>query len=240
MAKLEVKNIHTYYGNIEALKGVSLSVDEGEIVTLIGSNGAGKSTTLNTISGILKPKQGEVYLEGDRIDHLPAHEIVPKGISQAPEGRKIFARLTVTENLEMGAFIRNDGPEAIKKDMDHVFELFPRLREREWQVAGTLSGGEQQMLAIGRALMSKPHILLLDEPSMGLAPLLVDAIFDIVEAINKQGMTILLVEQNAQVALSIANRGYVMQAGEIVLHDSAPALQQNEMVRRLYLGEEGL
>ncbi len=240
MAKLEVKDIHTYYGNIEALKGVSLSVDEGEIVTLIGSNGAGKSTTLNTISGILKPKQGEVYLEGDRIDHLPAHEIVPKGISQAPEGRKIFARLTVTENLEMGAFIRNDGPEAIKKDMDHVFELFPRLREREWQVAGTLSGGEQQMLAIGRALMSKPHILLLDEPSMGLAPLLVDAIFDIVEAINKQGMTILLVEQNAQVALSIANRGYVMQAGEIVLHDSAPALQQNEMVRRLYLGEEGL
>ncbi len=240
MAKLEVKDIHTYYGNIEALKGISLSVDEGEIVTLIGSNGAGKSTTLNTISGLLKPRQGEVFLEGERIDHLPAHDIVPKGISQAPEGRKIFSTLTVTENLEMGAFIRNDGADAIQKDMDHVFELFPRLKEREWQIAGTLSGGEQQMLAIGRALMSKPRLLLLDEPSMGLAPLLVDAIFDIVEEINKEGMTILLVEQNAQVALSIANRGYVMQAGEIVLHDDAKALQQNEMVRRLYLGEEGL
>lgn len=240
MAKLEVNNIHTFYGNIEALKGVSLSVEEGEIVTLIGSNGAGKSTTLNTISGLCKPRQGEVSLEGERIDHLPAHSIVTRGISQAPEGRKIFARLTVAENLEMGAYIRTDGPEAFKRDIDHVFELFPRLREREWQIAGTLSGGEQQMLAIGRALMSKPHILLLDEPSMGLAPLLVDAIFDIIEEINKQGMTILLVEQNAQVALSIANRGYVMQAGEIVLHDSAKSLKENEMVRRLYLGEEGL
>ncbi|MCP4404280.1 MAG: ABC transporter ATP-binding protein [bacterium] len=240
MAKLEVKDIHTFYGNIEALKGVSLSVDEGEIVTLIGSNGAGKSTTLNTICGILKPRQGEVYLEGEKIDTLPAHNIVTKGISQSPEGRKIFSRLTVMENLEMGAFVRNDGPEAIQKDIEYVFDLFPRLREREWQIAGTLSGGEQQMLAIGRALMSKPRLLLLDEPSMGLAPLLVDAIFDIIEAINKQGMTILLVEQNAQVALSIAHRGYVMQAGEVVLHDSAKDLQENEMVRRLYLGEEGL
>ncbi|MBD3308334.1 ATP-binding cassette domain-containing protein [candidate division KSB3 bacterium] len=241
MAKLEVQGIHTYYGNIEALKGVSLSVEDSEIVTLIGSNGAGKSTTLNTISGLLKPRQGEVYLEGDRIDRLPAHTIVTKGISQAPEGRKIFSRLTVMENLEMGAFIRTEGPEEIKQDIDYVFELFPRLGEREWQIAGTLSGGEQQMLAIGRALMSRPHILLLDEPSMGLAPLLVDAIFTTIEEINKQqGITILLVEQNAQVALSIAHRGYVMQTGEIVLHDTAQHLQENEMVRRLYLGEEGL
>ncbi len=240
MAKLDVKNIHTFYGNIEALKGVSLSVEEGEIVTLIGSNGAGKSTTLNTICGILSPQQGEVVLKNERIDQLPAHAIVTKGISQSPEGRKIFSRLTVAENLEMGAFVRTDGPKAMKKDMEYVFDLFPRLQEREWQVAGTLSGGEQQMLAIGRALMSKPQILLLDEPSMGLAPLLVDAIFDIIETINKQGMTILLVEQNAQVALSIANRGYVMQAGEVVLHDTAKNLQEDEMVRRLYLGEEGL
>lgn len=240
MAKLEVNNIHTFYGNIEALKGVSLSVEEGEIVTLIGSNGAGKSTTLNTISGLYKPRQGEVSLEGERIDQLSAHTIVAKGISQAPEGRKIFARLTTKENLEMGAFIRTDGAEAINRDMEHVYALFPRLREREWQIAGTLSGGEQQMLSIGRALMSKPRILLLDEPSMGLAPLLVDTIFDIIEEINKQGMTILLVEQNAQVALSIAHRGYVMQTGEIVLHDTAKNLRENEMVRRLYLGEEGL
>ncbi len=240
MATLEVKNIHTFYGNIEALKGVSLSVEEGEIVTLIGSNGAGKSTTLNTICGILKPRAGEIHLETERIDHLPAHLIVTRGISQSPEGRKIFSRLTVMENLEMGAYIRKDSPAEIRKDIDHVFSLFPRLREREWQIAGTLSGGEQQMLAIGRALMSKPRVLLLDEPSMGLAPLLVDAIFDIIETINRQGMTILLVEQNAQVALSIAHRGYVMQAGEVVLRDSAKNLRENEMVRRLYLGEEGL
>ncbi len=240
MAKLEVKAIHTFYGNIEALKGVSLSVEEGEIVTLIGSNGAGKSTTLNTICGLLTPRQGEVTLENERIDLFPAHKIVTKGISQSPEGRKIFSRLTVAENLEMGAFTRTDGQEAIKHDMEYVFNLFPRLGEREWQIAGTLSGGEQQMLAIGRALMSKPQILLLDEPSMGLAPLLVEAIFDIIETINKQGMTILLVEQNAQVALSVADRGYVMQAGEVVLHDTAKNLQENEMVRRLYLGEEGL
>ncbi len=240
MAKLDVKNIHTFYGNIEALKGVSLSVDEGEIVTLIGSNGAGKSSTLNTICGILTPQQGEIYLENERIDHFPAHTIVTRGISQSPEGRKIFSRLTVAENLEMGAFTRTDGPNAIKKDMEYVFDLFPRLREREWQIAGTLSGGEQQMLAIGRALMSKPRLLLLDEPSMGLAPLLVDMIFDIIETINKEGMTILLVEQNAQVALAIAHRGYIMQAGEVVLYDTAKHLQEDEMVRRLYLGEEGL
>ena len=240
MAILDVKNIHTFYGNIEALKGVSLSVEEGEIVTLIGSNGAGKSTTLNTICGILRPRAGEIHLETERIDHLPAHLIVTRGISQSPEGRKIFSRLTVMENLEMGAYIRKDSPAEIRKDIDHVFSLFPRLREREWQIAGTLSGGEQQMLAIGRALMSKPRVLLLDEPSMGLAPLLVDAIFDIIETINKQGMTILLVEQNAQVALSIAHRGYVMQAGEVVLRDSAKNLRENEMVRRLYLGEEGV
>jgi branched-chain amino acid transport system ATP-binding protein len=240
MAKLDLKNIHTFYGNIEALKGISLSVAEGEIVTLIGSNGAGKSTTLNTICGLLKPRQGEVTLEGERIDHLPAHLIVTKGISQSPEGRKIFARLTVAENLEMGAFTRTDGPAAYKQDLERVFALFPKLKERNWQIAGTLSGGEQQMLAIGRALMATPRILLLDEPSMGLAPLLVDLIFEIIENINKQGMTILLVEQNAQVALSIAHRGYVMQTGEIVLHDTAANLRENEMVRRLYLGEEGL
>ena len=240
MAKLEVKQIHTFYGNIEALKGVSLSVEEGEIVTLIGSNGAGKSTTLNSICGILTPRKGEIYLEKERIDHLPAHNIVTRGISQSPEGRKIFSRLTVMENLEMGAYIRKDSAADIRRDIEHVFGLVPRLREREWQIAGTLSGGEQQMLAIGRALMTKPRILLLDEPSMGLAPLLVDAIFEIIQTINKQGMTILLVEQNAMVALSIAHRGYVMQAGEVVLHDSAKNLLENEMVRRLYLGEEGL
>lgn len=240
MAILEVKQIHTFYGNIEALKGVSLSVNEGEIVTLIGSNGAGKSTILNTICGLLKPRQGEIYLENTRIDTLPAHTIVKCGISQSPEGRKIFARLTVLENLEMGAFARTDDATVINQDLEHVFGLFPKLKERKSQVAGTLSGGEQQMLAIGRAMMSKPRILLLDEPSMGLAPLLVDTIFDTIENINARGTTILLVEQNAQVALSIADRGYVMQAGEIVLHDTAQRLQANEMVRKLYLGEESL
>ena len=237
---LRVENLSVSYGAIKALHDVSFEVPEGHIVTLIGSNGAGKSTTLNTICGILTPRAGEIHLETERIDHLPAHLIVTRGISQSPEGRKIFSRLTVMENLEMGAYIRKDSPAKIRKDIDHVFSLFPRLREREWQIAGTLSGGEQQMLAIGRALMSKPRVLLLDEPSMGLAPLLVDAIFDIIETINKQGMTILLVEQNAQVALSIAHRGYVMQAGEVVLRDSAKNLRENEMVRRLYLGEEGL
>jgi branched-chain amino acid transport system ATP-binding protein len=240
MATLDVKQIHTFYGNIEALKGVSLSVEQGEIVTLIGSNGAGKSTILNTICGLLKPRQGEISLENTRIDHLPAHEIVKRGISQAPEGRKIFSRLTTLENLEMGAFSRKDDQAALKGDLEKVFTLFPKLQERRSQIAGTLSGGEQQMLAIGRAMMANPRILLLDEPSMGLAPLLVDTIFTTIENINAHGTTILLVEQNAQIALSIAHRGYVMQAGEIVLHDTAKALQANEMVRKLYLGEEGL
>ena len=237
MAMLELKGVHTYYGNIHALKGASLHVDEGEIVTLIGANGAGKTTTLNTISGLLKPRQGEVYLEGQRIDHVPAHKIVEMGISQAPEGRRVFPRLSVKENLEMGAFARTDA-KGIQKDMAWVFELFPILKERFRQQGGTLSGGEQQMLAIGRALMARPKVLLLDEPSMGLAPMLVETIFDTVRELNNQGTTILLVEQNALMALSVAQRGYVMQTGEIVLHDTAAALQQNEMVRKAYLGEE--
>jgi branched-chain amino acid transport system ATP-binding protein len=237
MALLEVHDIHTYYGAIHALKGVSIEVDEGEIVTLIGANGAGKSTTLNTICGIYPPRSGSVYLEGEPIHELPAHEIVMRGVSQAPEGRRVFSRLNVTENLEMGAFARKD-KDGIREDMEKVFELFPRLKERHRQVSGTLSGGEQQMLAIGRAMMANPRLLLLDEPSMGLAPILVEAIFDTIRLINSQGGTILLVEQNALMALSVAHRGYVMQTGEIVLHDSAAALQENEMVRKVYLGEE--
>jgi len=237
MALLEVSDIHTYYGAIHALKGISIEVNDGEIVTLIGANGAGKSTTLNTICGLTPPRQGTIIFDGEPIHELPAHEIVMRGVSQAPEGRRIFARLTVTENLEMGAFVRQD-KESIQRDMDRVFTLFPRLKERHKQVAGTLSGGEQQMLAIGRALMANPRLLLLDEPSMGLAPLLVETIFDTITEINEQGSTILLVEQNALMALSVAHRGYVMQTGEIVLHDSAAALQQNEMVRKAYLGEE--
>jgi branched-chain amino acid transport system ATP-binding protein len=237
MALLEVNDIHTYYGAIHALKGISISVDEGEIVTLIGANGAGKSTTLNTICGITPPRVGTIHLEGEAIHELPAHEIVTRGVAQAPEGRRVFGRLSVTENLEMGAFIRTDR-EGIAGDMERVFTLFPRLKERHRQVAGTLSGGEQQMLAIGRALMANPRLLLLDEPSMGLAPILVEAIFDTVSEINSQGTTILLVEQNALMALSVAHRGYVMQTGEIVLRDTAAALQANEMVRKAYLGEE--
>jgi branched-chain amino acid transport system ATP-binding protein len=237
MALLEVNDIHTYYGAIHALKGISIEVDEGEIVTLIGANGAGKSTTLNTICGIYPPRSGTVYLEGEPIHELPAHEIVMRGVSQAPEGRRVFGRLNVTENLEMGAFARRD-KDGIEADMEKVFELFPRLKERHRQVAGTLSGGEQQMLAIGRALMANPRLLLLDEPSMGLAPILVEAIFETIKLINSQGGTILLVEQNALMALSVAHRGYVMQTGEIVLDDSASALQENEMVRKVYLGEE--
>ncbi len=237
MALLEVSDIHTYYGAIHALKGISIEVNDGEIVTLIGANGAGKSTTLNTICGLTPPRQGTIIFDGEPIHELPAHEIVMRGVSQAPEGRRIFARLTVTENLEMGAFVRKD-KENIQRDMERVFVLFPRLKERHKQVAGTLSGGEQQMLAIGRALMANPRLLLLDEPSMGLAPLLVETIFDTITEINEQGSTILLVEQNALMALSVAHRGYVMQTGEIVLHDSAAALQQNEMVRKAYLGEE--
>ncbi len=237
MALLQVNDIHTYYGAIHALKGISLEVDEGEIVTLIGGNGAGKSTTLNTICGLMHPSSGTIALNDEPIHELPAHEIVARGVSQAPEGRRVFGRLNVTENLEMGAFIRPD-KDGIQRDMERVFDLFPRLKERRRQVAGTLSGGEQQMLAIGRALMADPRLLLLDEPSMGLAPLLVEAIFDTIKEVNAQGSTILLVEQNALMALSIANRGYVMQTGEIVLHDTAAALQTNEMVRKVYLGEE--
>jgi branched-chain amino acid transport system ATP-binding protein len=235
MALLEVNNVHTYYGAIHALKGISIQVEEGEIVTLIGANGAGKSTTLNTICGILHPREGSIYLEGEPIHELPAHEIVFRGVSQSPEGRRVFARLTVTENLEMGGFTRTD-KDAMQADIERVFELFPRLKERHRQVAGTLSGGEQQMLSIGRAMMANPRLLLLDEPSMGLAPILVETIFDTVREINEQGSTILLVEQNALMAFSVANRGYVMQTGEIVLHDTAKALQENEMVQKAYLG----
>jgi branched-chain amino acid transport system ATP-binding protein len=237
MPLLEVNNIHTYYGSIHALKGLSIHVDEGEIVTLIGANGAGKSTTLNTICGILRPREGDIQLAGEPVHGLPAHKIVMRGVAQAPEGRRVFGRLSVRENLEMGAYARKD-EDGISRDMERVFTLFPRLRERSKQVAGTLSGGEQQMLSIGRALMASPRLLLLDEPSMGLAPILVEAIFDTIRAINSQGMTVLLVEQNALMALSVASRGYVMQTGEIVLHDTAAALQQNEMVRKVYLGIE--
>ena len=234
MALLEINDIHTYYGAIHALRGVTIHVNEGEIVTLIGSNGAGKSTTLRSISGLLRPRKGEIILRGKRIDGLRPHEIVELGVSQSPEGRRVFARMTVHENLEMGAFSRKDKVPAA--DFDHVYDLFPRLRERTAQRAGTLSGGEQQMLAIGRALMAKPRVLLLDEPSMGLAPILVEQIFDIVKTINQEGTTVLLVEQNALMALAIANRGYILQTGEIVLTDEAAALSTNAAVREAYLG----
>jgi len=237
MALLEVNDIHTYYGNIHALKGISLVVEAGEIVTLIGANGAGKTTTLRTISGLLKPRQGNVTLEGEDLSKYRAHEVVFKGVAMVPEGRGIFARLTVAENLEMGAYSRND-KESIQRDFERVFTLFPRLKERIRQVAGTLSGGEQQMLATGRAMMAHPRLLLLDEPSMGLAPILVESIFDTILEINKEGTTILLVEQNAQMALSVADRGYVLQTGRIVLHDTAANLKMNEMVQKAYLGIE--
>jgi branched-chain amino acid transport system ATP-binding protein len=238
MALLELTDIHTYYGAIHALRGVSISVEEGEIVTLIGSNGAGKSTTLRTISGILKPREGTITLEGKRIDQLRPHQIVELGVSQSPEGRRVFARMTVHENLHMGAFSRRDGAVKIAADADHVYSLFPRLKERSTQKAGTLSGGEQQMLAIGRALMAKPRVPLLDEPSMGLAPILVEQIFDIIKTINSEGTTVLLVEQNALMALAIANRGYILQTGEIVLTEDAASLSKNEAVRKAYLGED--
>jgi branched-chain amino acid transport system ATP-binding protein len=237
MALLEIQDLHTYYGAIHALKGISIHVEEGEIVTLIGANGAGKSTTLNTVCGILHPRRGTIYLDGEAIHEMPPHEIVMRGVAQSPEGRRVFGRLNVTENLEMGAFARKD-KEGIKRDMERVFTLFPRLKERARQIAGTLSGGEQQMLAIGRSLMASPRLILLDEPSMGLAPILVEAIFDTILEINSLGTTVLLVEQNALMALSIAQRGYVLETGEIVLQDSAQALQENEMVRKAYLGEE--
>ncbi len=235
MTLLKLDNIHTYYGNIHALKGISIEVDEGEIVTLIGANGAGKSTTLKTISGLLYPRRGKVYLGDKDLTKFRAHEIVKMGVVHVPEGRRVFSRLTVMENLEMGAFTRKD-KDGIKKDLQRVFELFPRLEERQTQVAGTLSGGEQQMLAIGRALMSRPHILLLDEPSMGLAPVLVDLIFDTITELNKQGMTILLVEQNALLALKVARRGYVLETGRIVLSGPAQELAENPQVREAYLG----
>ncbi|MFN2151785.1 MAG: ABC transporter ATP-binding protein [Anaerolineales bacterium] len=237
MAMLEVNDIHTYYGNIHALKGISLKVEEGEIVSLIGGNGAGKTTTLRSISGLLKPRQGNITLYGDEISDIPAHDLVFKGISMVPEGRGVFARLTVAENLDLGAFTRSDKA-AIQQDLERVYTLFPRLKERSSQVAGTLSGGEQQMLATGRALMARPRLLLMDEPSMGLAPILVEDIFDTIKQINAEGTTVLLVEQNATMALGIAHRGYVLQTGQIVLSDSAVNLQKNEMVQKAYLGIE--
>ncbi len=232
---LELRDLHVYYGNIEALKGVSMTVGEGEIVTLIGSNGAGKSTTLRAISGTHKPRSGAVLLEGRDIHHLPAHEIVSLGIAHSPEGRKVFSRMTVYENLQMGAFSRRG--EKIDGDVARVYDLFPRLKERRGQKAGTMSGGEQQMLAMGRALMAHPKILLLDEPSMGLSPILTEQIFNIIREINGQGTTVLLVEQNALMALNAANRGYVIQTGKILLADTAKNLAANEQVRQAYLGE---
>ena len=235
MAMLEVDNAHTYYGNIHALKGISIQVEQGEIVTLIGANGAGKSTTLNTISGLLRPRQGSVRLAGQDLSAVAPHDIVAKGVVQVPEGRRVFSRLTVTENLEMGAYTHADR-EGNQEAIERVFALFPRLKERQHQVAGTLSGGEQQMLAIGRALMARPKVLLLDEPSMGLAPVLVDSIFDTIRRLHSEGTTILLVEQNARMALQVADRGYVLQTGEIILSDTAENLRQNESVQKAYLG----
>ena len=234
---LNLENIHSYYGSIEALKGITLSIEKGEIVTLIGGNGAGKTTTLRTIAGLLKPREGTVTLKGENLIKYQAHEIVYKGISMVPEGRGVFARLSVMENLEMGAYSRNSKDE-LTQNLDRVFTLFPRLKERRTQVAGTLSGGEQQMLATGRALMASPSLLLMDEPSMGLAPVLVELIFDTIQQINKEGTTILLVEQNALMALSIAHRGYVLQTGEIVISDTASNLKENPTVQKAYLGME--
>ena len=237
MATLEVDDIHTYYGNIHALKGISVTVNAGEIVTLIGANGAGKTTTLKTISALLRPRRGVVRFNGERIDQLPPHRVVELGICQAPEGRRVFSRMTVEENLEMGAFARRDRAE-VAQDRERVFTLFPRLKERLRQKGGTLSGGEQQMLAIGRALMARPKVLLLDEPSMGLAPVLVETIFQTIEDINRQGTTILLVEQNAHMALTVAARGYVLESGRIVAEAPAKELAESELVRKTYLGEE--
>ena len=236
MPLLELDNVHSYYGHIQALRGISLTVDEGEVVTLIGSNGAGKTTTLRSIHGVLPPRRGKILFAGEEIQGLPAHDMISKGISQSPEGRKIFRRMTVRENLEMGAYHRNDNT-TVREDMDRVFELFPRLQERVKQEGGTMSGGEQQMLAIGRALMSRPRLLLLDEPSMGLAPVLVERIFQTIQEINQQGTTILLVEQNANVALEIATRGYVLETGSIVNSASAEKLREDPKVREAYLGE---
>jgi branched-chain amino acid transport system ATP-binding protein len=235
MPMLTVEEVHTYYGNIHALKGLSIELEKGEIVTLIGANGAGKTTTLRTIAGLLRPREGSVVFEGEDLTAVKPHHIVSRGISMVPEGRGIFARLTVTENLEMGAFSRSDKKE-MAESTERVYRLFPRLKERRNQVGGTLSGGEQQMLATGRALMARPRLVLMDEPSMGLAPVLVELIFDTIQEINREGVSILLVEQNALMALAIANRGYVLQTGEIVLSDTAENLKQNPMVQKAYLG----
>jgi branched-chain amino acid transport system ATP-binding protein len=235
MSLLELDDVNSYYGNIHALMGISMRVEKGEIVALIGANGAGKTTTLRSISGLLHPRKGKVLLEGKEVGHLPAHTVHKAGLGLVPEGRGIFPGLTVTENLEMGAYIVNDRHE-IQRGIDNAFSLFPRLKERAQQKGGTLSGGEQQMLATARGLMSNPKILLMDEPSMGLAPVLVDQIFDIIKELNARGTTILLVEQNALMALSIAHRGYVLQTGNIVLTDTGPNLKANDMVRKAYLG----
>jgi branched-chain amino acid transport system ATP-binding protein len=236
-AILEVRDIHTYYGSIHALKGITIEVREGEVVTLIGANGAGKSTTLRSINGLNHPRRGAIRFRGRDITNEAPHKIVSMGIAQSPEGRKLFARMSVLENLEMGAFQRSDRA-AIKEDLERVYSLFPRLAERKQQKAGTLSGGEQQMVAMGRALMGRPRLLMLDEPSMGLAPIFVEKIFEIVQEINQQGTPILLVEQNALMALDVAHRGYVMETGTIAVTDKAAALRQNEQVRKAYLGEE--
>ena len=233
---LELDNVHTYYGSIHALKGVTLDVGEREIVTLLGANGAGKSTTLRSINGLNHPRRGRIRFQGDDITTEPPHEIVQRGVAQSPEGRRLFPRMTVFENLEMGAFQRTDRSE-MKEDIDRVYSLFPRLAERRTQKAGTLSGGEQQMVAIGRALMARPKLLMLDEPSMGLAPIFVEKIFEIIVEINKQGTPILLVEQNALMALEVANRGYVLETGQVALADDAKKLRTNEQVRKTYLGE---
>lgn len=237
MALLEINDVHAYYGNIQALKGISVSVEEGEIVSLIGGNGAGKTTTLRTICGLLSPRGGSIIFDGEDLSGYKAHELVAKGMAMVPEGRGIFSRLTVMDNLEMGAYHRKDKA-GIAHDLAYVFSLFPRLEERQKQIAGTMSGGEQQMLATGRALMSKPRLILMDEPSMGLAPVLVELIFDTIVEVNKTGTTVLLVEQNAHMALKVANRGYVLQTGEIVLSDSAEALRNDPMVQKAYLGIE--
>jgi branched-chain amino acid transport system ATP-binding protein len=237
MPMLEIHDLHAYYGNIHALKGITLNVDAGEIVTLIGANGAGKSTTLKTICGLLKPRRGKILLEGEDLASFRTHEIIYKGVAMVPEGRGVFSKLSVSENLEMGAFHRENRAE-ISDDLDRSFTLFPRLKERRNQVAGTLSGGEQQMLATARALMARPRLLLMDEPSMGLAPVLVESVFDTIKDINQEGTTILLVEQNAHMALQVATRGYVLQTGEIVIKDTADGLRANSMVQKAYLGME--
>ena len=235
--KLEIEDLHVAYGGIQALKGISLSVDEGQIVTLIGANGAGKSTTLRAISGLLKPQSGSIRYGGEALTGLPAKEIVRRGIVQVPESRRVFPDMTVEENLKIGAYLRRDMP-AIAADMDYVYKLFPRLKERSWQLAGTLSGGEQQMLAVGRALMSRPKVLMMDEPSLGLAPLIVKDIFSIIRRVNEDGITVLLIEQNANAALRIANYGYVLETGTITLTGTGEALLRDDSVREAYLGKK--